>query len=1132
MKKRSACTLMRRVLSRAITVGLALFVFGIATRAQQLPPLPTAPDDVPRDYSNAGNQAFQPGKADGDIGGFGLGTPWELYVKSAMQVWGVPDPAGPGLTGTPPYFPYLVRQANCSLTRYVADSTGTIVETQVNFQDTLHQNQRIPTVGDKFTHGCQDPSIGIASQIFAVAGVQSNGNEALAYISPNGMTVVIHDNAGNIVAPTPTAYNTVVSTSGGVVYGLAAADLNNDGFIDIVVASSPTGSTSGQLSVFLGNAAGVFTLKQTIVVPMPASTGALGVTIDSLNGDTFPDLLAVTTGTSTTSGVTLFTGKGDGTFNSGVSVGPAGTGGHVAVTGDFGNGHRDIATSFGNILMNDGTGTFTPVAQSWTEAQSLGVAAADFNQDGKIDLAFTNATTVGATATIDVYFGNGAGAFTFSASYPTISGAQSIQATDLDGDGFPDLFVGTAEGGFYWSDQNTQTFFGDHLNHGDGTFGQSQAYPPSTFTATNFAGISSYYDVGNFTSGKTPDLLTFDFESGTASLSVLKANVDGTFNRTGINTLVNEFTTPGFLVQIISADVDGDGVGDAVFFWNPSVGNNTTATVAIGDGAGHFTTLTDYPNLPQLVAATAVDVNGDGKDDIVFIGQTGAATTTTGLYVMLNKGDGTFNPATLVDAQPNMGSLAVGDLNGDGHPDIVIATTGDNTVVPAVPGVALVYLANSSGNGTFQIPAVSYNLGNTLPGGVAIADVNGDGKPDLVIAGTIGDLSGGNITTLIGAGAGAFVTTGVVTPQPNIFPVGLVVADLNRDSKSDVILGGGLGGYSYMALGNGDGTFGVASSGTAANVFIGVGSRFLKLTDINGDGAPDLLITSNANNGSVIETFVTNLISTTTALQASSTTVTAGQSVTFTATVTPGSGASAPTGTVNFLDGTTVVGSGTLNGSGVATFPTATLAPGAHSISAVYQGDLNFAGSASSVVQVQVNADFAFSSASPSPQTVSPGAGATYTVTLTGAPGFSQAVTISCTVSPVGPACTPPSSPVTPTTSGAQVQVNVTTTKGSGVSVRWQPNRPWWWALAFLGLMAAIYMAAFKQIRRHSVGRAYRTAFWASALLAAAFIAGCGSSSNSGGGSTGGTPAGSYTITITGTAGSTTHSATATLVVQ
>src|SRR3974390_178333 len=104
----------RRILVRSFVVALALGAFGVKTPGEQLPPLPTAPnDDVQRDYSNAGNST--PGKGDGDIGGFGLGTPWELYVKSAMQVWSVPDPAGPGLGGTPPYFPYLVRQANCSL---------------------------------------------------------------------------------------------------------------------------------------------------------------------------------------------------------------------------------------------------------------------------------------------------------------------------------------------------------------------------------------------------------------------------------------------------------------------------------------------------------------------------------------------------------------------------------------------------------------------------------------------------------------------------------------------------------------------------------------------------------------------------------------------------------------------------------------------------------------------------------------------------------------------------------------------------------------------------------------------------------------------------------------------------------
>jgi Big-like domain-containing protein/VCBS repeat protein len=1115
-----------------LAVAFMLPVAAITARAQQLPPLPSFPDDVPQDFSTAGNSTLEPGKLQTGIQSFsGTGNPFELVTRSAMGVWGVPDPAGPGLGGTPPYFPYLVRQANCSLTRYVSDSTGTIVETDLNFQDTLHENQRIPTVWDKFAKGCKDPSTGIASQIFATAGnftINSVTTTALAYISPNGMTVIVHDNTGKIVAG-PTPYNTVVSTSGGKVYGLAAADLDGDGNIDVVVASSPTGSTTGQLSVFFGNGDGTFTVGPVIPVAMPVASSALGVTIDDLRAAGKIDLIAVTASNGTASGVHVFLGNGAGSRTFAADMpGPATAGGQGAVTADFGNGHKDIATSFGDILIGDGTGNFTEPAAALAESQSLGVTAADFNQDGKIDLAFTNTTT----ATIDVYFGAGNGTFTFSASYPTIFGARSIEATDLDGDGFPDLFVGTAEGGFYWSDQNTQSFFADHLNHGDGTFGQSQAYPPSTYATTNFSGIPVYYDVGNFfTGGKTPDLLTFDFESTGAFLSVLKANGDGTFNRTGTNTPVTEFSAPGALVQMIAADVDGDGVGDAVFFWNP--GNNTsTATVAIGNGAGAFPTLTDYPNLPQIVIVTAVDINGDGKDDIVFIGQTGAAPTSTGLYVMLNNGNGTFKPPVLVNAQQLMNFLAVADVNGDKHPDIIVTTSGDPSVAPPTPGTAFLYLGN--GDGTFQAPS-QLNPGSIFPGPVAIADVNGDGIPDVVFSGTNATLADGNLVTLIGKGDGTFPQS-QTTPQPNVFPTSIAVADLNGDLKPDVILGGccGAGNFSYLALGNGDGTFGVASSGTAGNIFIGGSSNFLKLVDINGDGFPDLLETSNDLGTSVIETFVSNIspivfAPTTTSLGSVTNPIFAGQSVTLTATVAWQSVTSTPTGSVNFLDGASVIGSGTLNGSGVATFATTSLAVGAHSITAAYQGDTNFGGSTSAATQVQVNAPGFSVGATPASQTVSPGGGASYTLTLTPTLEFTQAVTISCSVSPAGPGCTPASGSVTLNGSTAStVQVNLTTTANS-VALRWEPVGPWW-ALAFLGLLGAVYYIAFQQFRRGSVRTAYRAAFWASAVLIAACIAGCGSSSSPP--PSGGTPAGSYTITITGTAGSTTHSATATLVVQ
>ncbi len=154
-------------------------------------------------------------------------------------------------------------------------------------------------------------------------------------------------------------------------------------------------------------------------------------------------------------------------------------------------------------------------------------------------------------------------------------------------------------------------------------------------------------------------------------------------------------------------------------------------------------------------------------------------------------------------------------------------------------------------------------------------------------------------------------------------------------------------------LGNGDGTFQAAANYATGSDPISVG-----VGDFNGDGKPDLAVANYGGNN------VTILLNTTpgSAKAATSTTLTSslnpsilGQTVTFAATVTPSAGSGAPTGTVTFKDGAATIGSATLNGIGEATLSIATLAGGAHTITAIYGGDSNFKDSTSSALTQTVN---------------------------------------------------------------------------------------------------------------------------------------------------------------------------------
>jgi hypothetical protein len=238
---------------------------------------------------------------------------------------------------------------------------------------------------------------------------------------------------------------------------------------------------------------------------------------------------------------------------------------------------------------------------------------------------------------------------------------------------------------------------------------------------------------------------------------------------------------------------------------------------------------------------------------------------------------------------------------------------------------------------------------------------------------------------------------------------------------------------------------------------------------------------------------------------------------------------------VTFYDGTTLLGTASLNaanGSGV--FSTTSLAVGAHSITATYQGDSNFAASTSSAIQVQVNAapspDFSLSTSVRS-QTVTPGQSADYMLTLTPQNGFSQAVSISCSGGPAKAACTPASSSVTLNgTSAQQVAINVSTV---APSLAHPVSRP------FTGRRTPAVIASFlllclliaDRFNRHSIAvRRWLVGAAFAVVIGLAFVGCAGNNSTTP--ADNGTPAGNYTLTITGTSGSTTHTITVSLVVQ
>jgi hypothetical protein len=712
----------------------------------------------------------------------------------------------------------------------------------------------------------------------------------------------------------------------------AAGDFNNDGNLDIATVGATLGSDgicgdgAGVLTVFLGNGNGGFTPAASSVLSTAADNSALGplqIIVADMNGDGNLDVVVSIPGS-----VLLFLGNGDGTFQASIAIAEIAGTAAIAIADFNGDGLPDVAavtTAAGfnylqiTVLPGKGDGTFgTPqVTDSYYFYYSLNVpgtaaiATGDINNDGKTDLLIAGAYVLGTCP------GNGDGTFqtcdllnVATESYTSGDGI-ALAFADLAGNGNPEAIFATADG----------SAFGAWLISGGNWTGKgSDSLPADAVGSTSVGAEPTSLAVGDFNYDGKLDVAVYDSASG--RIYIYTGNGDGTVQSTGVPPQI--VAVPGSPVA-----VNQIAVGD--------FRNNGNFDLVVTDAANNNIDLLE-PASTATAALSNVAITGTGAQrvDASYSGDTNYNASTSAPQ--------TVDPAAAaatVSIGTNLGSYSA--VVAGTPVTLTVMVTGSGATPTGAVRVSLNALAGGA-ELTLSDGSAQYTTA-VLPPGQYTATAQYEGDSNYTSATATAPLS----VLLEG-----YVGMTALVSGPASVPIGTpipIVATLTPQALGPSPTGtvSLLNGATTIATaplsGNPPFTLNFSVNTPTQPLAIGTYDFFVMYGGDSHWGGYGVSATQSGVAGAAVITVTQG--STTTTVASSAATATAGTNVTLTAMINTGLTTPAPTGTVQFYDGTTALGSPVALAGGSASYSTSTLALGTHSITAVYSGDANFMGSTS-----------------------------------------------------------------------------------------------------------------------------------------------------------------------------------------
>ncbi|HYC77897.1 MAG TPA: VCBS repeat-containing protein [Planctomycetota bacterium] len=598
----------------------------------------------------------------------------------------------------------------------------------------------------------EEPTLAFTRSQARLADFDGDGLADLASIGPGGVRIDLSTPSGAFSQATgPVGYASALE------FAMDVADVDGDGDLDIVVAQGGSSSTAPSPALLINAGGGVF------VWPIPAFPGATSVTASYLHlrdfdGDGDPDLLLGRYGGAPT----LFMNGGGGAFVAGPALATAPHLGWACDVGDFdGDGRHDFAITRStplakglHVYLNGPAGFQAPVVNSGFalfEGWSFGtLTSLDVDGDGNDEIVASD--TLSGTHVFDFDSGGtiiGSPAVDFALHAAPWVGTGSCRARDLDGDGDRDLLTVRGDGSpFLRGDVVPVRTRGGEMHP---SFGRVIGPAPRRIVVADFDGDGAADLAGPYA---VPALV---FGAANYGLVFCRGDDGGRFVAASYSGVTTTSSWPANF-RWIAFDRDGDGDVD-LHAAPPQFPSGSVHHVFDNDGAGGFTEILSPIWGGPYDALAACDYDADGDLDLFLGGTTGAAVGLT--FLAVNGGGGVFGVPTQISTGLRMIDLKVGDVDGNGYPDVVelSGTTPTQATITY-------HLGGPSG-----VTSVAQNL--AVGGPIAVGDLDDDGDDDLVV------------------GAQTFLNAGGVPSLASVSPTTPVnaidLADLDEDGLLDLV---------------------------------------------------------------------------------------------------------------------------------------------------------------------------------------------------------------------------------------------------------------------------------------------------------------------------------------------------------